>query len=182
MIINRNVVLTMSAILTSAFVTACSESANQSAGINNSGSDIEIQSIDNTGPTLKLSSEALEVAAGSTFTLDVELDAFPVTEGGGVNIGYSSEVLQVKDVSINSETWGFVNQQGAIDNSAGTVSNILVSSYQDLAGKAVMATITFEAVAAGNSDITLSESTINPFASTGVAINPLFVSSRVTVR
>lgn len=182
MIINRNIVLTMSAILTSAFVTACSESTNQSAGINNSGSDIEMQVIDKIGPTLKLSSEALEVAAGSTFTLDVELDAFPVTEGGGVNIGYSSEVLQVKDVLINSGTWGFVNQQGSIDNNAGTVSNILVSSYQDVAGEAVVATITFEAIAVGGSDITLSESTINPFASAGVAINPSFVSSHVIVR
>lgn len=169
----------------SLFITACGESTEpvaQSTPTVDNTTELPATPITEAQPILKLSSPALDIEVGSTFTLDIELDAFPVTEGGGVNIGYSPEVLQVKEVSINSETWGFVTQQGAIDNLTGMVSNVLVSSYQDVEDKAVIATITFEAIATGNSDITLSESTVNPFASAGTKVNPQFVSSHVIVR
>lgn len=169
----------------SLFVTACGDStepAVQSTPTVDNTTELPAAPITEALPTLKLSSAALDVNVGSAFTLDVELDAFPVTEGGGVNVGYSPEVLQVKTVLINSETWDFVTQPGYIDNSSGLVSNVLVSSYQGVKDKAVIATITFDAIAAGNSVITLSESTVNPFASAGTKVNPQFVSSHVIVR
>ena len=131
---------------------------------------------------VKFDTTAIEVNTGDIFSIDVVLASFPLTEGGGVNIRYAPGVLQARSLAINSSAWNFASKQDGIDNSHGTISNVLVSSYQGVEATATVVTVTFEAVAAGASDIVLSESGLNPFASGGVKINPSFVSSHVTVR
>ena len=136
----------------------------------------------NSKPAVKLNAGSIEVNAGETFSVDVVLDVFPLTEGGGINIHYAPGVLQARGVTINSATWNFASKQDGIDNVNGTIANILVSSYQGVEGAATVVTVSFEAVNAGASDIVLSESDLNPFASAGAKVNPAFVSSHVTVR
>ena len=77
----RSVNLIALVTVLSLIVTACgegSESVNQSV--------LPITPVVEAQPTLKLSSNMLYVAVGETFTLDVELDTFPVTEGGPVTL------------------------------------------------------------------------------------------------
>jgi hypothetical protein len=123
-----------------------------------------------------------EVSVGDTFTLDIELDKFPVTEGGGINISYKANVLQAKNIEFDSSVWNFAVEEGTIDNSKGVVSDILFSSYTGAEGKVPVVKVTFSAVSSGSSDIALSESSKNPFASNGERIDPEFVSSHVAVR
>lgn len=166
----------------SLIVFGCGENADQSTELNNVNEIDQIQVIDTTKPHLKLSEETLNVKKGEEFTLKIELNVFPKTEGGGVNVAYSADVLHVKKVSINNKDWNFVNRQGDIDNTKGVIENILVSSYQGVENKSVLATITFEAVSIGGSSIVLSESAINPFSTAGTKVNPQFIHSHISVR
>ena len=132
--------------------------------------------------TVRVATKDVEVTVGETFTLDIELDKFPVTEGGGLNISYKANVLQVKKIELDSSVWNFAVEEGSIDNSQGVISDILFSSYTGAEGKVPVVKVTFNAVSSGNSEIALSESSKNPFASSGEKINPEFVSSYVAVR
>lgn len=132
--------------------------------------------------TVRVATETIEVSAGETFTLDIELDKFPLTEGGGIDIKYQSNVIQASNMQLDASVWKFAAVDGAIDNTKGVISDVLFSSYSGAEGTVPVVKVTFKAISSGNSNITLSESSKNPFAANGKRINPMFLSSRVTVR
>lgn len=129
-----------------------------------------------------LSASKIDTRSGNITKVDVVINDFPVTEGGGVTIKYDPDLLQVKNVIVNDAAWDFVNQSGSIDNVKGVVSNILVSSYKGVSGKEVIATIEFEANNTGSGDILLEESLINPFASGGNEVAVEFLKSEINVQ
>ena len=131
---------------------------------------------------VSISSKSVQASVGDTFTLDIELEKFPATEGGGINIKYQPNVIHAARAEIDTAIWEFTTAEGVIDNNKGVITDILFSSYSGAEGNVPVVKITFKAVAVGNSDITVTESSKNPFASNGERVNPLFVSSRVTVR
>jgi hypothetical protein len=133
------------------------------------------------GPAVGFTTGQLEVEAGDVFSLDVRLENFPLSEGGGITVRFNQDVVRVIDVVIDS-AWNFAASDGDIDNPSGVISDILVSSYQGVEGEAAVATIRMQAIAPGSSNIILSESQINPFAAQGAKVGPALVGALVTVR
>lgn len=121
------------------------------------------------------------VSLGSNFSMDIVGLGFPVTEGGGVNLLYNPSVVNVLNVSINGAVWNFVNSPGTINNIAGSLSSLYVSAWSAGPGNLTIASIGFQAVGTGISNLLLSEYSLNPWASGGNQINPTFVNGSVTV-
>ena len=105
-------------------------------------------------------------------------------DGGGVNISFDSSVINIQSISIDESVWDFGGlgiSTGTIDNSVGTVDGIMVNTFGDVAGDFIVATVEVKAIAEGISDLSLTEYTLNPWASGGVAINPDYVNGTVEV-
>ncbi|MCK5002350.1 MAG: hypothetical protein KAJ92_02520 [Gammaproteobacteria bacterium] len=166
-------------LLSSISVMSCSESTDTQSlnTINNTDPVVTASS----KPTVALTSEQVNVTVGETFTLDITMSNFPTSEGGGVTVQFDSTMLNVSNVTINSDVWNFVNKAGEIDNNAGVVSDILFSSFNGISEDSNVATITFIAISSGSSQISLETSSINPFSSNGGEIAANFVSTKVTV-
>lgn len=135
----------------------------------------------NAAANVSFSESSVKSSAGNTFTLDVLMSDFPATEGGGLILHFDPALLQVANVTVDSTVWKFVNKNGDIDNTGGTVSGILFSSYQGVTGSAKIATIEFQATHKGKGDITLEESANNPFASNGQNINVTFTPTKIRI-
>jgi hypothetical protein len=133
-------------------------------------------------PLVDFSSSMTRMKSGETFSLDVLMHAFPNTEGGGVNLLFNPDVLQVNAVTINGNAWDFENRSGEIDNSTGSVSDILFTNYKGVAGEARIATVEFHAIGRGETTIYLSESSTNPFATMGERVSVEFGTALVRVR
>lgn len=136
----------------------------------------------NAGANVSFSEHAVKSRTGNTFTLDVLMSGFPTTEGGGLVLHFNSRKLQVTNVTVDTSVWNFVNKVGDIDNTNGTISDILFSSYQGVIGSAKIATIEFQAIHKGKGKITMEESTVNPFSSNGQNINVTFTPTKVRIR
>ena len=131
---------------------------------------------------VSLSQSTIKSRAGSTLSVDVLMSDFPNTEGGGIEVHYNPDLVKVNSVVVDESTWTFVNRNGDIDNSAGTVTGIVFSNFGGVSGNARIATIELEFVANGKGSIVLSESDNNPFASNGEALAVNFNPTRIQVR
>ena len=164
------------ALLLPVLVVACSGGDSQS---NTSGADSVITT--SSKPTVALGSEQLNAVVGDIFTVDIAMNNFPTSEGGGVTVKFDASMLNVSDVTINEGSWNFVNKVGSIDNNTGVISDILFSSYQGVAGDSQIATITFSAIASGSSQIVLQGSSVNPFSSNGSVITANYTATNVLI-
>ena len=132
-------------------------------------------------PGVSFSESKVKVRAGTTYVLDIMMSDFPVSEGGGVILRFDPSVIQVSGVTIDTQFWDFVNEPGSIDNTGGSVADVLFSSYKGVSGDARIATITFTAIKAGKSEIAIEESAINPFSSNGNRVTVNFNNVGVRV-
>ena len=94
-------------------------------------------------------------------------------EGGGINLHFDQNTLEIQEVLVDTSVWSFASKNGTIDNSKGSVSNILFTNYGGVSGEQVVATIKMKLLSTDSPEITVTESTVNPFASSG---------NKVTVR
>lgn len=125
-------------------------------------------------PTVNLSLSNDSYNVGDTVTVDVVMTDFPRTHGGGLNLSYDPKVVNVQNVSIDG-TWSFVNKAGAIDNSAGQVTDILFTSLTGEEGDALpVAKITMQVVGTGDPGIIASEASTNPFVDSNGRISVVF--------
>ncbi len=134
--------------------------------------------------TITWSSSTTNVNVNDVFTIDITGTNFlSNVDGGGVNFSYDASVLNVVSISINESVWdlGAGISTGIIDNITGTVGGISVNAWSDVIGNFSVATITFQAISSGSSDLSLSEWGFNPWASNGNIINPDFVNATVQV-
>ena len=172
----RSVVVLMLSCL---FICGCEQSTDN-ANIQGSGDEnITVDSI--LKPVVGAEVKTVDVYEGDTFTVDIKQDNFPISEGGGIDISFNADLLRVVDVEV-SHLWDFSSKEGIVDNNAGVVSGVLFSSYKGVEGDAVLAKVAFQALSRGEAEITLSESSLNPFASEGSEINPEFISTHVVIR
>lgn len=118
-------------------------------------------------PVVSFSKAKTTVTAGETFTVDIVMSDFPVSQGGGLTLHYHSPVLQVTGVTVNDATWNFINKPGNIDNETGSVKDIIFSAFPGVSGDGVIATIEFEAIKNGKSHLNLEVSSKNLFAGNG---------------
>ena len=119
---------------------------------------------------------------GGQFSLDILMSDFPTTEGGGLVLHFNPKVVNVTNVSIDGNVWGFVNKVGDIDNNQGVVSDILFSDFRGVTGSARIATVEFETIHKGKSKIRLEESAMNPFVGGSENIAVRFKSAKIKVR
>ena len=136
----------------------------------------------NAEPEVLFSKWKVKSSVGATVSVDVLMVDFPNTEGGGIELQYNPALVNVNSVTVDESTWSFVNKDGDIDNTNGTVSEILFSSYKGVSGSAKIATVELEFVGRGKDSIMLNESDSNPFASNGdvfsVSFKPMLISVR----
>ena len=124
----------------------------------------------------------IKTTVGESFTVEIVMNGFPNTEGGGITLRFNPAVVQVTGVAVNEDAWSFVTRPGAIDNTAGAVTDILFSSYQGVSGSAMVATVTFEAIGKGKSSLDLEASSRSPFASAGDVVTVKYEKAKITSR
>lgn len=173
-----------SAILISVLlVISCSQSPGEQAGNTNITLSEDTPTVETnstvTGPHVALSESEVNVYEGEAFTLDITVNDFVISEGGGVTLFFDPASVQVTKVNVDSSVWDFVSKDGQINNVGGTVSDILFSSYQGVSGNARVATIEFKSIKKGTTELTLKEASANPFASNGQIMVVSFKSTAV---
>jgi len=135
--------------------------------------------------TISWSSPTTNVNENDVFSINVIGSGFTNNvDGGGVNIGFNSNRLNVLSVNINPLVWdfgGFGINTGTINNSSGTVDGIMVNTFANVTGSFVIATIEMQAIAAGSSSLLLSEYGLNPWASGGSLLDPDYVDGSVNI-
>lgn len=125
------------------------------------------------------------VNVNDVFTLDVVGTGFlSNVDGGGVNISFDSNVLNILSVTIDDTVWDFGGagiSTGNIDNLNGLLDGIMVNTFADVTGDFVVASIEMQAISEGTSLLSLTEYALNPWASGGSLINPDFADGCVSV-
>jgi hypothetical protein len=119
-------------------------------------------------PTVSFSPQPAGVLAGQATTLSISGSGFTqTTEGGGVSVHFDPTQVHVTNVTVDATTWEFFTSVGAIDNVNGVVNDIVFASFAGRSNSFPIATITFQGVGPGTSTLSMTESTLNPFASGG---------------
>lgn len=121
------------------------------------------------------------VSTGVTFTLDIIGTGFPLTEGGGAEFTFNPAILEVRSVSVDSTVWDVYTSQGTIDNVNGSVRGVTVATFADPGADFIVATIEFNALGAGVTDLVLSENPFNQWSSGGNLIAPGLTDGSVIV-
>ena len=122
------------------------------------------------------------VGENDIFTLDViGTDFISNVDGGGVDLLFDPDILNVLSVTIDDAVWDFAADTGVIDNIAGTVNGIAVAAFSPVTGDFTVASIQFQTIGGigTSSGLLLSEYALNPWASDGSLINPSFTNANV---
>ena len=133
---------------------------------------------------ISMENDPSNVVVGDVFSLDIIGSEFTMNpDGGGVNLFYDQDVLSVLSVSVDETVWDFDVgiSSGVINNTIGTVSGIMVNAWSDVGVDFVIASVEFQAIGVGVTDLIMTEYQSNPWASGGVLINPEFSQSSVTI-
>ena len=133
--------------------------------------------------TVTLSPPSSTVPLHANFSLSLDGQGFDTgLDGGGVNLAFDHNVLNVTSVSLDP-IWNFFTSPGTTNNGTGTVSDIVFvsASIPPPSGNVHIGSISFDAVGTGTSPLTLTESTVNPFAVGGATIPVTFEKASVTV-
>ena len=120
------------------------------------------------------------LSPGDTFSVDVILQDFPSTIGGGFNLAFDTSVIASVSFTCNSSVWNF--DCGNRNSSTGTLTDAYVSVFNAASGNLLVGTLAIKLAAPGLSTLTLTESPLNPWSSPDAAflptgrINPTFVN------
>jgi hypothetical protein len=133
--------------------------------------------------TVSFDIEALTVAPGETFSLNLKATDFagPVL-GGGFGLTFDPSVLRLDSVAIPAN-WEFAKSGGLIDNASGTLSDAYFATNAPVPGDVKLATLTFTALNVGQSLVTPLTNTLQPFVEDGAleATFPTYRFATVTV-
>ena len=133
-------------------------------------------------PTVIIDPASARLAEGGELVVELKLVDFPVTEGGGVTLSFNPDVLNVTAVQVDESTWSLSTLKGVVDNQAGTLTNLVFARFPGISGDLPVATIIFQAVGKGKSELVLSGSELNPFASAGDKVEVVFKSAKIAVK
>ena len=123
--------------------------------------------------TVSFLPSSISVSVGENFSVDImgSFQGAEALDGGGLNLSFSPSILNVTGVTINTALFEFSPDAGTISNATGTVSNIIFNSFANTpTGTFRIATVDFTAIGVGQSVVGLTESTLNPFALSGLPI------------
>jgi hypothetical protein len=132
--------------------------------------------------TVLLQPENLTVRRGETFLLNLVGRGFVSNlDGGGVSLEYDPAILHVTDVVVNGDIWNFFTSNGVINNANGLVEDLRFNAFRDVTGDFQIATLDYIAKSVGTTNLGLSETLINPFASGGSVLAVDLVDASVSV-
>ena len=132
--------------------------------------------------TVRFEPSSRMVDLGSEFSMAIVGEDFTsITEAGGLNLSFDPAVLQVNSVVLDSATWEFLTNIGPINNTAGTVDDMVFTSFGGQSGNFNIGTIFFTALSLGTSNLGLTASPVNPFASGGVPLPVTLTAGQVSV-
>ena len=132
-------------------------------------------------PVVTFSPSKATLSVNETVTVDILMQDFPVSEGGGVSLKFNPAIIRVTGVELDTVNWNFVGGTGEIDNEAGVVADILFSNFKGVSGTATIATVQFRAIKSGKTQLRLTESSLNPFASEGNRVPVTFETGKIRV-
>ena len=132
--------------------------------------------------TISLSDTNYSANINDIFTLDIIGQDFTSNvDGGGVNIIFDPAIINVLSVSIDNDFWDFMNMEGTINNTLGTVNGIMVNALSSTTDNFTVASIEFQAITGGTTNILLNDFSFNPWSSGGETISTSYVTGQVTV-
>ena len=132
--------------------------------------------------TISLSDANYSANINDIFTLDIIGQDFTSNvDGGGVNIIFDPAIINVLSVSIDNDFWDFMNMEGTINNTLGTVNGIMVNALSSTTDNFTIASIEFQAITGGTTNILLNDFSFNPWSSGGETISTSYVTGQVTV-
>lgn len=178
----------LSLIITMILITvACTESSTEKntdsittdAGQNPTDDTAGLENTTPVEPLDVIISFALQQTTtnlGDIVTAKIIQESHLITEGGGINLQYDPQAIEMQKVSVDTAVWSFDHRNGVIDNSSGVVSDIVFANYADVQGENVIATITMKVLTSDKIEIKMTESSLNPFASKGKKIRAGFES------
>jgi hypothetical protein len=114
--------------------------------------------------TVSFADKNIRTSVGESFSVDVILSDFPPTRGGGIILQFDPTVLNLTDVAVDPNTWSFIKVFGLEDAANGSVE-FWFASWNLVSGNARVATVTFESLNSGNSQLSMQQSDRNPFIS-----------------
>lgn len=152
-------------------VTACGQETSQQTDADADSQTISdgVSESDTSSPRVSSKVMPLSSKVGDSVVIEVNMENFPATEGGGINVSFNPDVIHINSIKVD-DTWDFAHQAGVIDNQAGTVTDILFSSFASPGGSINIATINATVVGTGASPIAIIESNKNPFAAQGARV------------
>ena len=132
--------------------------------------------------TVRFEPSSRMVDLGSEFSMAIVGEDFTsITEAGGLNLSFDPAVLQVNSVVLDSATWEFLTNIGPINNTAGTVDDMVFTSFGGQSGNFNIGTIFFTALSLGTSNLGLTVSPQNPFTSSDVLLPVTLTDGQVSV-
>lgn len=133
--------------------------------------------------TISWSALTTNVTVNDIFMINIVGSGFTTNvDGGGISFTYDASVLNVLSVSVDEMVWDFFPDVGTIDNTLGSVDDVMVNTWLNVVtGDFSVASVTFQAIGGGLSNLSLSESLFNPWAVGGNPINPDYIGASVDV-
>ena len=111
-----------------------------------------------------------KVPLGQTISVDIVMNDFPESQGGGLNLTFNPKVVRINQVVVDQSVWRFFQQDGQVDNDNGKVTDIVFATFPGVSGDGIIAKVELTTIKKGNSRLRLEESSKNPFSSNGVSI------------
>ena len=142
------------------------------------------------GTVVRIQPETTSLKMGDTISIDILIENVSDLMGVELELKFDPAVLQAQDTDTNED--GVQVQSGAflspdfkmrdtVDNNAGVAEYIAVqlAPREPVSGSGLIASITFKAIAPGESELTLTKTTLA--SPEGERISATAISSRVTV-
>jgi hypothetical protein len=133
-------------------------------------------------PRVVLDGPGSPVVAGDVFSVMLSGHDFMPIIGGGVDLAFSADLVELVSVSFDP-AWNFFADQGTVDSVAGTVTDMSFNIFPGpMQGNFAIATIDFRAKAAGDASIDVLDSAFFPFADMNAEVVPVsFESTSVPI-
>ncbi len=123
-------------------------------------------------PKVVLDGPDAPIVAGSVFSVALRGQDFMPIVGGGVDLSFSADLIELLSVSFDP-AWSFFVDAGTTDNAAGTVTDMSFNIFGSMEGSFAIATIDFRAKAAGMAGINVLDSAFFPFSNMNAEVVPV---------